>query len=151
MESSIERSKESDTASRKKEEVKVEHHSSDEDEEEVKQKRNPDTVCHNPEFDRRLRERSMSPKIDYLGQHIQSIRSIDLGKGLKPRIDIPDNIKLYGYGNQKLNLWEFQKDQLRHQVASDTKHHYTYSKDYLQAAFPLTNEIEAAAIEKAQI
>ena len=68
--SSLEKSKESDTASRKKEEVKEEHHSSEEDEEEKAQKRNPDTVCHNPEFARRLRERSTSPKIDYLDQHI---------------------------------------------------------------------------------
>lgn len=52
------------------------------------------------------------------------------------------------YGNQKLNIWEFQKEQLRKQISNDAKNFYTYSKDFLTLAFPLINENEIRAKEK---
>lgn len=52
------------------------------------------------------------------------------------------------YGNQKLNIWEFQKEQVRKQITNDTKNFYTYSKDFLSLAFPLINENEIKMKEK---
>lgn len=61
---------------------------------------------------------------------------------------IPEGVEVFMYGNQKLNIWEFQKEQVRKQITNDTKNFYTYSKDYLSLAFPLINENEIKMKEK---
>ena len=53
------------------------------------------------------------------------------GRGLKPRIEIPDGVEVFQYGSQRGNIWETQKEQLRKMIENDTAHFYTYSKDYL--------------------
>ena len=60
-------------------------------------------------------------------------------------MDLPADFVTFGYSNQKLNVVEMQKAQMRYQIATDHKNHYTYSKDYLGAAFPVVNldEVEA--------
>ena len=32
---------------------------------------------------------------------------MNTGRPLKQRIDVPDGVEIYPYGNQKLNIWEF--------------------------------------------
>lgn len=54
------------------------------------------------------------------------------------------------YGNQKYNIWEFQKERMRKQLAKDTGNFYTYSKEHLSLAFPLVNENEINAKAKAE-
>ena len=70
------------------------------------------------------------------------------GKPPKERMNIPEGVEVFMYGNQKLNIWEFQKEQVRKQIADDKKHFYSYSKDYLSLAFPLINENEIKMKEK---
>ena len=43
-----------------------------------------------------------------------------------------------------MNIWEFQKEQLRKNIAQDNANFYTYAKDYLSLAFPRVNEYEIA-------
>ena len=70
------------------------------------------------------------------------------GRPPKERLNIPEGVDVFQYGNQKLNIWEFQKEQLRQQIAKDQTKFYTYSKDYLALAFPLVNENEIHIKEK---
>lgn len=64
-------------------------------------------------------------------------------------MEIPEGAEVYMYGNQKFNIWEFQKDRLRKQLSKDTGNFYTYAKDHLSLAFPMVNENEIAAKAKA--
>jgi len=32
-------------------------------------------------------------------------------------MNIPEGVEVFMYGNQKLNIWEFQKEQMRKQIA----------------------------------
>lgn len=47
-----------------------------------------------------------------------------------------------------MNIWEFQKEQLRKHIANDPSNFYTYSKEHLSLAFPLVNENEIKMKEK---
>lgn len=69
---------------------------------------------------------------------------MSIGRPPKERMAIPEGVEVFMYGNQKLNIWEFQKEQLRKQISNDNKNFYTYSKDFLSLAFPLINENEIA-------
>ena len=51
---------------------------------------------------------------------------------------------MFQYSCQKLNIWEFQKEQLRKHIAEDKSNFYTYAKDYLSLAFPRVDPQEAA-------
>ena len=63
---------------------------------------------------------------------------------------VPEGVEVFMYGNQKLNIWEFQKEQVRQQVAEDKQHFYSYSREFLSLAFPLVNENEIRARAKAE-
>lgn len=39
--------------------------------------------------------------------NISTLAEMSSGKPLKKRLDLPEEIVPYGYGNQKLNIWEF--------------------------------------------
>lgn len=52
------------------------------------------------------------------------------------------------YGNQKNNIQELQKEQLRKVIADDKKHFYSYSKEFLGGAFPIVNEKKELIKEK---
>ena len=73
---------------------------------------------------------------------------MSVGRPPKERMNIPEGVEVFMYGNQKLNIWEFQKEQLRKQIADDKKNFYTYSSDFLTLAFPLINENEIKMKEK---
>jgi len=47
-----------------------------------------------------------------------------------------------------MNIWEFQKEQLRKHIANDPSNFYTYSKEHLSLAFPVVNENEIKMKEK---
>ena len=66
------------------------------------------------------------------------------GKLPQPRIDLPAGVEVFPYSSQKLNIWEFQKEQLRKTIAADNSNFYTYAKDHLSLAFPRVNEYEIA-------
>lgn len=116
----------------------------DESEEEahVAIKRKADTDCKNADFEMHLKERAGRSPTNFQAVNRERVNSMNTGRPLKERIDVPDGFEIYQYGNQKLNIWEFQKEQLRKHIAEDPSNFYTYSKDYLAGAFPLVNEAE---------
>lgn len=44
---------------------------------------------------------------------------MSMGRPPKERMSIPEGVEVFMYGNQKLNIWEFQKEQLRKQISND--------------------------------
>ena len=96
----------------------------------------------NAEFDNVLKMRMSVPAADMIEKNMGKLRAMSTGKPLKERLFIPDGVDVFQYGAQKLNVWEFQKEQLRQEMAKDNTKFYTYSKDYLSLAFPLVNENE---------
>ena len=73
---------------------------------------------------------------------------MNTGRLPQARIDLPPNVEVFQYSCQKLNIWEFQKEQLRKHIAEDKGNFYTYAKDFLSLAFPRVNEQEAALKQK---
>ena len=73
---------------------------------------------------------------------------MNTGRLPQPRIDVPADVEIFQYSCQKLNIWEFQKEQLRQHIAEDKSKFFTYAKDFLSLAFPRVNEHEAALQEK---
>lgn len=63
------------------------------------------------------------------------------GRLPKPRIDVPEGFEVHPYGNQKNNIWEIQKEQMRKVISQDKEHFYSYG-DSLAGAFPIVNENE---------
>jgi hypothetical protein len=39
------------------------------------------------------------------------------GRPLQERLNIPEGVDVFQYGNQKMNIWEFQKEQLRQKIS----------------------------------
>lgn len=76
------------------------------------------------------------------------VESMNTGRPLKQRIDLPEGFEYSPYGSQKNNIWEFQKEQLRKRIADDKGNFYSYSKEHLSLAFPLINENEIKVKEK---
>ena len=103
-------------------------------------KRNPDTVCRNPEFDKSIRTRSQVPQRDFIISNRRSLRESSQGRPLKMRIEVPDGVEVFPYGSQRNNIWEMQKEKLRKMIEHDSANFYTYSRDYLSQSFPLINE-----------
>jgi len=62
-------------------------------------KRNPDTVSKNPSFMKSMRSRSMVPERDFIITNRRSIRDMSTGRGLKPRIEVPDGVEVFPYGS----------------------------------------------------
>lgn len=93
-----------------------EEESSSEDETIVK-KRNPDTDSRNLNFLRLLKERSSSVIPDFKQKNVEYVHSLNTGRPLQQRIDVPDSVIIGQYGGQRNNIWEFQKSQLRYQIA----------------------------------
>ena len=111
-----------------------------EEEEERPPKRNPDTVCKNPDFEHSLRSRSMGAATDFIRTNKGHLRQMSQGRPPKLRIEVPEGVETFPYGSQRNNIWETQKEQLRKLIEHDKAHFYTYSKDYLSQSFPLVNE-----------
>lgn len=66
-----------------------------------------DTDCRNSEFETSLKARRSSEQTNFKHSNIHYVHSLNTGRPLKPRIDVPDSVSTYGYGGQKLNIWEF--------------------------------------------
>lgn len=81
-------------------------------------------------------------------ENIIRTASMSVAKPPKEFLNIPEGVDIFPYGNQKLNVWEFQKEQLRKEISKDPSKFYTYSKEHLSLAFPIVNENEIAVKEK---
>ena len=81
-----------------------------EEEQEVILKRNPDTICKNPEFVQTMRSRSMGIQQDFIISNRRTIRNMSTGRPLKQRIEVPDGVEVFPYGSQQNNIWETQKE-----------------------------------------
>jgi len=73
---------------------------SSDEEREVILKRNPDTVCKNPEFVQSMRSRSMGVQQDFIISNRRTIRNMSTGRPLKQRIEVPDGVEVFPYGSQ---------------------------------------------------
>lgn len=111
-------------------------------------KRKEDTDCKNDEFETLLKYREQNDPDDFHAKNISKLRAMSTGRPLKERLYIPDDVEVFVYGNQKLNIWEVQKEELRQKITNDTGKFYTYSKDFLSLSFPLVNENEIAVKAK---
>jgi hypothetical protein len=95
------------------------------------------TDCQNPNFQETLRLRLQNYSPDFIARNRAHCESKDFTP--RPRIDSSSDLFLYA--NQKLNVWEQQKSLLRQSLQPKSKqNHYTYCKDFLQAAFPIAAE-----------
>ena len=54
-----------------------------------------------------LRARSMADVQDFTLANVNRLRTMSHGRPPKPRMEIPDGVDVFQYGNQKLNIWEF--------------------------------------------
>jgi hypothetical protein len=107
-----------------------------------------ETVCHNDAFLETLKARQSQSPRNVWAENQELLKSMSHGRPPKPRMSIPEGVEVFMYGNQKLNIWEFQKEQLRKQISNDPKNFYSYSQDFLSLAFPLVNENELRMKEK---
>lgn len=73
-------------------------------------KRKADTECKNDEFELRMKERLASGPDDFKKKNKERVASLCTGRPLKERLAIPEGVDVFQYGNQKLNIWEFQKE-----------------------------------------
>lgn len=69
-------------------------------------KRKANTVHHNDDFEATLHQRRMETAPNFQNKNIQSLRAMSTGKPPKERLYIPDDVEVFFYGNQKLNIWE---------------------------------------------
>ena len=102
------------------------------------------TESKNTLFERSLRQRQISGVTNF--EQMNKYKLQEMSQGINPpkaRVDIPEGFEVHMYANQRKNIWEIQKDQMRKVVANDKEHFYTYSKDNLSGSFPLVNETEA--------
>lgn len=76
--------------------------------------------------------------------------TVSPGKNIKLRIDLPKDVGCYSYANQKKNIYEMQKEQMRKIISEDKQNYYTYSNDFLGGAFPIVNENTQIAQAKAE-
>ena len=107
-----------------------------------------ETVCKNEEFEITLKDRTNASPRNIFYENKEILKTMSHGRPPKERMAIPDGVEVFMYGNQKLNIWEFQKEQMRKQISNDPKHFYSYSKDFLSLAFPIINEHENKLKEK---
>ena len=110
-------------------------------------KRKASTDHLNPAFAASLRQRELEHK-DFMYTNKALVKSMCTGRPAKARIELPQDVDTYGYSSQKLNIWEFQKEQLRKHISQDRSNFYTYSKEHMSGAFPLVNEHEIAVKAK---
>ena len=68
------------------------------------------TDARNDDFDMMLRARSMADVQDFTMANVNKLRTLSTGRPPKERMEIPDGVDVFQYGNQKLNIWEFQKE-----------------------------------------
>lgn len=126
--------------------MEMEHESEEEDEKVVKRK--ADTDARNPQFVKKLLLREEEGPKDMIVENMLHVHQMNTGRPLKPRIDVPEGFLVHPYGGQSLNIWEFQKEQLRTKIAKDPGNYYTYSKSYNSGAFPVVNELKQVVAEK---
>lgn len=74
---------------------------------------------------------------DFIYTNVISLKDMSKGSPPKKRIEVPQDFEVFGYSGQKLNIWDFQKDQLRKHIQKETGKLYTYSEKYLGGAFPV--------------
>ena len=73
-------------------------------------KRKADTDANNFEFDKTLAQRAADGPDNFRIKNIQRVHSMNSGRPLKERLNIPEGVDVFQYGSQKLNIWEFQKE-----------------------------------------
>lgn len=70
-------------------------------------KRKGDTDHHNYDFEVSQKTRNQSGPKNFKTSNCRNIKSLNSGRPLQERLVIPDEAPVYGYGGQKLSIWEF--------------------------------------------
>lgn len=122
--------------------MNMEHESEEEEVDAEVVKRKADTDCKNRQFVKALKQREHEDPKDMLIANKLHVHQLNTGRPLKERIDVPEGFIVHPYGGQSLNIWEFQKEQLRTKIAANPSNYYTYSKSYNSGAFPIINELK---------
>mmetsp|Transcript_39721 Transcript_39721/g.38285 ORF Transcript_39721/g.38285 Transcript_39721/m.38285 type:complete len:99 (-) Transcript_39721:861-1157(-) len=68
-----------------------------------------ETDCRNIDYEETMRARKSIPEKNLKKDNIQTVRNLSqaLGKEPRERMNIPQGVEVFQYGNQKLNIWEF--------------------------------------------
>jgi len=77
------------------------------EEKKVSDKRKADTDCANRNFELSLKERSNRDPINFKHKNIETLVGMSQGRPPQERLNIPEGVDVFQYGNQKLNIWEF--------------------------------------------
>lgn len=64
----------------------------------------------NDDFEETLKRRMEAAPKDFNHLQKEKLKSMSTGKPPKERMNIPEGVEVFMYGNQKLNIWEFQKE-----------------------------------------
>lgn len=72
-----------------------------------------DTDDKNDAFEDTLKQRETASPKNVWHENKEMIKTLSHGRPPKERMAIPEGVEVFMYGNQKLNIWEFQKEQLR--------------------------------------
>ena len=78
-----------------------------------KTKMKADTDQTNEAFLETLRQRANQSPKNAFAENKELLKSLSIGRPPKERMNIPEGVEVFMYGNQKLNIWEFQKEQMR--------------------------------------
>jgi len=62
-------------------------------------KRKADTDCQNPAFMQSLRQRLTQPSKSFAVENIRTLRSMSSGRPPKERLNIPEGVDVFQYGN----------------------------------------------------
>ena len=68
-----------------------------------------ETVNKNDDFEQKLKDRTQVQR-NVIQEQKEKLQSMSLGRPPKERMNIPEGVEVFMYGNQKLNIWEFQKE-----------------------------------------
>jgi hypothetical protein len=101
-----------DIQSKVKEVVKKEEEESDKESVHEVKKRNADTDARNPMFERSLAKRRMSEVPNLKLRNIEHVHSLNTGRELQRRIEIPEGIdpaNFQTYGGCSKNNYDFQR------------------------------------------
>ena len=66
-----------------------------------------ETVCNNDAFEETLKQRANTSPSNVFLKNQEMIKTMSHGRPPKERMNIPEGVEVFMYGNQKLNIWEF--------------------------------------------
>ena len=73
-----------------------------------------ETIHTNEAFAHTLKQRQADGPKDFNKTHKEALaQTAGTGHGTKPRLAVPQDVEVYMYSGQKLNVYDFQKEEMR--------------------------------------